>query len=70
MLVFQGHREHRCYIAYPSFMEAEEFQAPAVLLSYFTTVTVTVHVTEFSDVQVSNSVFSELAIEAGAAVWL
>lgn len=41
MLVSQGHREHHPYIAYPSYMEAEEFQAPAVLLSYFTTVAVT-----------------------------
>lgn len=47
MLVSQGHREHHRYIAYPSYMEAEEFQAPAVLLSYVTAVAVTVHVTEF-----------------------
>lgn len=56
-------------------MEAVEFQAPAVLLPYFTAVAVTVHVTEFSDVQISNSVFSkcvlyQLAIEAGATAWL
>lgn len=42
-------------------MEAEEFQAPAVLLSCFTPVTVTVHVTEFSDVQVSNRMFSKFS---------
>lgn len=56
-------------------MEAEEFQAPAVLLPHFTAVRVTVRATESSDVRVSNSVFSkcvlyQLAIEAGTTAWL
>lgn len=55
-------------------MEAEEFRSPAVLLFYFTSVAVAVHVTAFSDVKVSNGVSSKRAlyqsvIEAGTA-WL
>lgn len=73
-LVSQEHHEHSCFFAVKGCMEAEEFHVPAVLLFYFTSVAVTVHVTAFSDVKVSNSVSSkralyQSAIEAGTA-WL
>lgn len=74
-LVSQEYHEHPCFIAFRDCLEAEEFQAPTVSLLYFTSVRVTTHITEFSHVKVTNSVFSkralyQSAVEGGTTAWL